>query len=150
MAEFKFEGGKELQAALLKLVDQTGKTTQGKAAMGRAAAKALIPTRDVAKQLAPKLTGALEQSIVIGARLTRRQARMAKKIGKSAVERHVGTSNPAAIPQEFGTFKESAQPFMGPAWDQTQDKALDILGKEAWVEIEKTAKRVARKAARLK
>lgn len=146
----RFEGGSELKAALLKLVDQTGKTTQGKAAMGRAAAKALIPTRDTAKRLAPKLTGDLEESIIIGTRLTRRQARMAKKVGKSAVERHVGTANPAGIPQEFGTFKEPAQPFMGPAWDQTQDEALGILGAEAWKEIEKTARRVARKAARLK
>lgn len=144
----KFEGGKDLENALLKLVDITGKTTQGKAAMGRAAAKALEPTQRVAKALAPRLTGDLEESIVIGSRLTRRQARMAKKVGKSAVERHVGTANPAGIPQEFGTFKESAQPFMGPAWDATQDKVFGGLSDEAWKQIEKTANRIAKKRAR--
>lgn len=141
----KFEGGAELQVALKQIVNATGKTTQGKAAMGRGAAKALEPTRDRAKALAPKLTGILKNSIIIGARLTRRQARLAKKVGKSAVERHVGTADPAAIPQEFGTFKETAQPFMGPAWDSTQDEVFNRLGAEAWKEIEKTAKRIAKK-----
>lgn len=150
MAEFKIEGGKELEAALIEMVNAAGKSTSGKVAMRRALTTSGGITRRAAQILAPKLTGVLEQSIVVGTRLTRRQARMAKKIGKSAVEVHIGTADPAAIPQEFGTFKENAQPFMQPAWDQTQDKVFQRIGTEAWSELEKTAQRAARKAARLK
>ena len=149
MANFRFEGGKELQAALKQLVEQTGKTTQAKAAMRRTLTEGGKITQREAKALAPKLTGALVESIVVGTRLTRRQARMARK-SKSAVEVHVGTANPAAIPQEFGTFKEPAQPFMQPAWDRTQKAVLAKIGTESWNQISKTAQRLARKAAKLK
>lgn len=150
MAEFKIFGGKELEAALMELVEASGKSTSGKAAMRRALANSAKITQKEARALSPKLTGVLEQSIIVGTRLTRRQARMARKLGRSQVEVHVGTSDPAGIPQEFGTFKESAQPFMQPAWDKTQDKVFLQIGEEAWSELEKTAQRAARKAARLK
>lgn len=148
MATAKFEGGKELEQALALLVDATGKTTQAKAAMRRALTEAGKITQNVAQENAPKLTGQLQVSINVGTKLTKRQARMARKAGKDDVEVHIGTSNPAGIPQEFGTFKESAQPFLGPAWDSTQNQVLDKIGTESWVQIEKTARRIASKAAR--
>lgn len=142
---FKIEGAAALEAALKALVDAVGKDTQGKAAMRRALTQAAKPMEERAKVLAPKLTMALTDSIVTGTRLTKRQARMTRKLGKSAVEVHVGTADPAGVTQEFGTFKEPPQPFMGPAWDDTQDQVFEAIGAAAWSEIEKTAKRVASK-----
>lgn len=141
----KFEGGRELQQALAAVADATGKNTQGKAAMRRALTEAGKITQTAAKANAPVLTGRLQLSINVGTKLTRRQARMVRKAGKSAVEVYVGTSDSAAVPQEFGTFKERAQPFMGPAWDSTQDAVLEKIKTEAWTQIEKTAQRVAKK-----
>ncbi len=143
-----FAGGRELKQALAAIVEATGKTTQGKAAIRRTLTEAGKITQASAKSKAPQLTGALEISIHVGTKLTKRQAGLARKADKSAVEVHIGTADPAAIPQEFGTFKEGAQPFMGPAWDETQDQVLAKIETEAWNQIEKTAQRIARKAAR--
>lgn len=101
------------------------------------------------KAKAPKLTRDLEQSIITGTKLTRRQARAAKAEGKAFSEIHIGTANPAGVPQEFGTFKERAQPFGRPAWAETQDEALDIIARELGNEIEKSRARLARKASRI-
>lgn len=146
MAEF--QGGTELRIALQQLINATGKTTQAKAAIRRTLTIAGKITQGAAQANAPRLTGALQTSINVGTKLTKRQARIARKAGKDDVEVYVGTADPAAIPQEFGTFKEGAQPFMGPAWDATQDKVLDKIATESWNQIEKTARRVAKKAAR--
>lgn len=140
---FKVEGLREIEKALLELPQATRKPT-----MRRVATKALAPFEEAAKANAPKLTGDLEASITTGTRLNKRQRRLSRRLGKSAVEVHTGTANQAGVPQEFGTFKESAQPFMRPAWDATQGEVLDGVKTLSWEEIEKTAKRVARKALR--
>lgn len=41
-----------------------------------------------------------------------------------------------------------AEPFMRPAWDRGKDKALDDLGRILGEEIEKTARRLARRQAK--
>ena len=64
------------------------------------------------------------------------------------MEVHVGPGqNPQAITQEFGTYKEPAQPYLTPAWEAEKMNALDIVGTGLGIEVEKTAARIARKAA---
>jgi HK97 gp10 family phage protein len=144
VASIKIEGLRGLEAALMELPKATGKAT-----LRRVLKRAAQPIVVAARDKAPKLTRTLEQSIIAGTKLTKRQAKFAKKEGKSSSEIHVGTSDPAGIPQEFGTFKEGAQPFMRPAWDAEQDQSLTIITESLGDEIEKSRHRLAAKAARL-
>lgn len=136
----RMEGLRELDAALGELPK-----TLGKATLRRVLKRAAEPLRDHAQRLAPRLSGALQASIVIGTKLTRRQARMAKKAPKSTVEMFVGPNNPAAVPQEFGTHDQRAQPYMRPAWDAEQTEVMVRIGEELGPEIEKTAARLAKR-----
>ena len=141
---FQIEGLRELETALGKLPKATGK-----AALRRVAKKALQPFDQAWRERAPVLTGELEESGGVGTKLTRRQARLNRKIeGKASIEMHAGPNNPAAVPQEFGTFDQSAQPFMRPAWAATSGQVLDIVKSELGSEIERTAARAARRLAR--
>lgn len=108
----------------------------------------------VAKSLAPDdpATGGndLKSSIVAGpaSKLNTRQKRMNKKRDdKSFGEGFAGTADPAGVPQEFGTVNHGPQPFMRPAWSQTQKPLLDHVAKNAWPEVEKTAARAAKRKA---
>lgn len=141
----KIEGLKDLDRALGELPKAAGK-----AVLRRVARKALEPFDKAWRAKAPHLTGQLEESGGIGTKLTKRQARLnRKRDDKSSIEIFSGPNNPAAVPQEFGTFDQSAQPFMRPAWAETQDETLAIVKTELGTEITKTADRIARKAARL-
>lgn len=139
----KVEGLRELDRALGQLPKATAR-----AVLQRTLKKAAQPLKAAMRAKAPKLTHDLEQSIIDGTKLTRRQARMVKADGKAFATRHVGSSNPAAIPQEFGTFKEDAQPFARPAWAETQDDVLDIIKRELGGEIMKSAQRLAMRRSR--
>lgn len=140
----KVEGLRELNDALEQLPKRTQTAT-----LRRVLKLAAEPVVTAMKAKAPKLTRDLEQSITSGTRLTKRQAKMARREGKSYSEIYVGSANPAAIPQEFGTFKESAQPFGRPGWAESQNPALEIIKNELGEEIDKSAKRLARKTAKL-
>ncbi len=140
----KFEGLRDLDHALSELP----KIATAKAVVRRVLKIAAEPLRAMAEQLAPRLTGRLKLSIVIGTKLTRRQARMAKKEPRSMTEMFVGTANEAAVPQEFGTHDQKAQPFMRPAWHATQDDILVSIGEQLGPEIEKTAARLAKRVSR--
>jgi HK97 gp10 family phage protein len=141
----KVEGLNGLDAALGELPQAAGK-----AVLRRIAKKALQPFDQAWREKAPHLTGQLEESGGVGTKLTRRQARInRKRDDKSSIEMFAGPNNPAAVPQEFGTVDQAAQPFVRPAWDATQGETLDIVKNELGGEIQKTAQRLARKAARL-
>lgn len=141
----KVEGLKDLDAALAELPK-----TAAKATLRRVAVKALQPFDKAWREKAPHLTGQLEESGGVGTKLTKRQASLnRKRDDKSFVEVFAGPDNPAAVPQEFGTVDQRAQPFARPAWDETQDETLAIVREELGAEIDKTAERLARKAARL-
>lgn len=141
----KVEGLKALDQALGEL----GKSA-GKAVLRRVAKKALEPFDAAWRQKAPRLTGELEKSGGIGTKLTQRQARLnRKRDDKSSIEMFAGPNNPAAVPQEFGTVDQRAQPFVRPAWEQTQSEVLVNVETGLGAEIEKTAKRQQAKAARL-
>lgn len=139
----KVEGFRELAKALEELPKATARNT-----LRRVLKKAAEPVRNDAQQKAPVLTGGLKASINVGTQLTRRQKADAKKEGTYFSEVHVGTASGHGIPQEFGTFKDTAHPFMRPSWDANQGKALKIIGDELGKEIEKSAIRRARKLAK--
>lgn len=141
----KVEGLSGLEAALRELP-----TAAGKAVLRRAAVKALKPFDEAWRANAPRLTGQLEESGGVGTKLTRRQARLnRKREDKDSVEVFAGPNNPAAVPQEFGTVDQRAQPFMRPAWDATKGEVLANVAEGLGAEIDKTAQRLARKAAKL-
>jgi HK97 gp10 family phage protein len=145
-------GFKELEREL----DNLSKAA-GKGVLRRALKKSAQPLVDLAQSLAPRDTGRLAQSIIVGAKLNGRQARLHKRMFKderSAVEMFVGPSyllgdgGRHGHLLEFGTIKMAPQPFMRPAWDRDQRAMLDRLREELWRELEKTIARAKRKAAR--
>jgi HK97 gp10 family phage protein len=140
----KVEGFRELAAALEQLPKATARNV-----LRRTLLKAAEPIDDIGSSLAPVETGKLQRSVVAGTQLTRSQKRMAKKEGKHFAEVHVGTANPVGIFQEFGTFKEPAQPFMRPTWDTQKDRALGRIKTDLAAEIDKSARRLAKKTGKL-
>ena len=144
MARVKVEGLRELERALKELPKATGK-----AVLRRTGIKALKPFDEAWRRLAPRLTGALEESGGIGTKLTTRQARLnRKREDKASVEVFAGPNDPAAIQDEFGNVSQAPTPFVRPAWDATKDQVLENVKTELATEIDKAAKRLARKAAR--
>lgn len=146
-------GLKELE----KELDNLSKAA-GKGVLRRALKKAAQPTADLASTLAPRDTGRLAGSIIVGTKLDGRQAKIHKKMfrdDRAAVEMFVGPSyilgdgGRHGHLLEFGTYKMSPQPFMRPAWDQDKRAMLDRLSDELWAELEKSIARAERKAAKL-
>lgn len=145
VTKFRFEGGKELENALAAL----GKAATAKAASRRALKKAAEPILKEYQSRTVVATGTLVGNEVSGTRLNRRQSRMNRKMGKSEVEVHIGTADPAGIQQEFGNVNQAASPALTPAWDaEGGQKAVDRIGSEMWTEIGKTAARQAKRLSR--
>lgn len=144
MADFKISGFAELEKALADLPKATERSV-----LRRVAKKALEPMMDRAQQLAPVDEGTLRDSIVIGSSLTSRARRADKKEPRLGVRVFMGTANRNGVPREFGTSRSSATPFMRPAWDGGNRAALDVILNDLGEEVEKAAKRAARKKARL-
>lgn len=142
----RIEGLRELERALAELPKATARNT-----LQRVLKKAAEPTADAWKAKAPRDAGQYAESIIVGpsSKLTGRQKKDAKKEGKHFAEIHVGTADPAGQQQEFGNINHPAQPSGRPAWKETQDGALNTIKAELGGEIEKSAARLASKAARL-
>lgn len=142
---FKFEGGRELERALGEM-----KKATAKAVGRRALKKAADPILAAYNARTVVATGTLLDNELVGTKLNRRQAAMNRKMGKSEVEVHIGTADPAGIQQEFGNVRQAAVPALRPAWDaEGGETALGRIGSELAIEIEKTAARAARRTARL-
>ena len=154
----KVEGLRELEAAFAEL----GKTLS-RGVMRRAADKALKPMLEQAKGRVAASTqnvGQLEDSMAVSGRLSKRQAKDARREGKSYVERYAGAGAlPQAIALEFGTGERfhrdgksvgvmDAEPFMRPAWDAHKAGMPEAVGRDLWTEIEKAAARKARRDAK--
>lgn len=140
----RVEGLRELENALGQLPKATGK-----AVLRRVAKKALGIFDKAWRERAPHLTGSLEESGGVGTKLTRRQARLnRRRENRSSIEMYAGANDPAAIPEEFGWVDGQAQPFMRPAWDATKYEVLDSVADQLGPEIERSAARLARRAAR--
>jgi HK97 gp10 family phage protein len=147
MAEIAHISGlKELNAALAELPKATARNV-----LQRTLKKAAQPLLESMGDRAPRLTGTLQASVIMGpsSKLTGRQKRDAKREGKHFAEIHVGTSDPAGQFQEFGTFKDAAQPWAAPAWEETKNGALETIKTGLGNEIEKSAARLAKKAGKL-
>ena len=106
------------------------------------------PVAKTARALAPEHLGFLRESIDVSTKLSGRQRKLHKK--QSPVEMYIGPGpDPAAHLQEFGTGPgHHAQPFMRPAWDRHRHEVLDTIANRTWLEIEKTANRLAKRAAK--
>ena len=140
----KLEGFRELDAALGKLPKATAKNV-----LRRVLKKAADPIDQDASAAAPFLTGGLQRSVIAGTRLTRSQRRGSYlQTSNYYAEIHIGTSQSKGMFQEFGTFKDTAQPWFRPAWEANKTVALKIIGDELKIEIEKAAKRYAKKLAK--
>lgn len=163
----RIEGMRELEQALAEL----GNPNQRRAVGRRALRKAAQPIAETARSMAPRRLGHLVGSITVGTRVsgvsaaraafgqvlqsggTRSEAvqalRNVQRASSSLVELHVGPGrHPQAITQEFGTYFHPPQPYMRPAWDGKSSTALDLIKTELWTDIQKTAARMARRAAR--
>lgn len=140
-------GLRELDAALGQLPKATGK-----AVLRRTLKKAGQPIAEDATAKAPRLTGALQISIGVGTKLTRRQSKLHRKMfkdDKASAEVFVGAGGLAQATQtEFGNEHQAAEPYMRPAWDGNKDRALDTIKSELGAEIMKAAQRLAKRAAR--
>ena len=143
----RVQGLRELDAALMELTK-----AGARGVLRRAGLAALQPVADAAQAAAPRLSGALQLSVGVGTKLTRRQAGLHRKMvrdDKASVEVFAGAGGLAQATQmEFGNFKDAAQPYLRPAWDAGRMQVIENLKRHLGAEIDKAAVRAARKAMR--
>ncbi len=169
----KVEGLKELDRALGELTKATARNT-----LQRALITAGEPMRAAAERNAPVDTGELKRSIKISSRVDNRagkreyaatlagggtkaqavqalrDARRAKGIGESFAEAFIGPEKGRrrlavkATVQEFGSRKQSAQPYMRPAFDAEAENVIKRIGTELSREIDKSVTRARARAAK--
>lgn len=139
----KVAGLQDLERALKGLP-----AANGKGVLRRTLKEAGEPVAKTARALVPKDKGYLSESIDVSTKLSRRQRRLHQK--QAEVEMFIGPGpDPAGHLDEFGTGPgHQAQPFMRPAWDQNKTKVLDTIANLTWIEIEKTAKRLAKRSGK--
>lgn len=148
MLRVEFTGGPELERALKDLPRFSLVTAQIRAAQ----MTALEPVAETARALAPKDFGDMAESI--------RPRTVPRRRGGRRGDLTVGVGPDRAhfygMFHEFGwnlkinggTRPMAARPFLRPAWDQHRRGVLDSMKAALWERIEKTAKRLARKAAK--
>ena len=141
---FRLEGGKALDAALAEFARPVAK------AIGRRALKkAADPVLKNYQAATTVKSGHLQESEIAGTKLNKRQARLARKLGKSEVEVHIGTADPAGIQEEFGNVHQAPHPSLTGAWAaEGGQKAVDRIAEELWADMNKTAARAAKRAAK--
>lgn len=140
----KISGLKELDAALGELPKATAK-----AVLRRVLVNAGEPIAQAMRAGAPRDKQYLAESIGVSTVLNPSQKAQQKKDSSPAFqEMYVGTNNPAGMQQEFGNVAQGPQPFARPAWDGKKRETLDFIANSLWHEIQKSAKRLARKAAK--
>lgn len=155
--KMKLEGVKDLMNAFNELPKRTGKSV-----IRRVLKNAAEPVVRDAKQFAMDIRedGTLIEGIAIGSRLSKSQRKGRTKQGDVELFIGPGEQSPLAHLFEFGTadrYTESGafrgrmqpQPFMRPAWEKNKRLVLRKFSNEFGIEIEKAAKRIARKQARL-
>jgi hypothetical protein len=130
------------------------KRSTQKAVVQRTLVKAAEPTRNLWASIAPydasDLGLHLRDSVIVSTKTKSRQTLEGAHPGDVTI--YIGPDKNLphhhGIPMEFGTFKDRPQPSGRPAWEATKDGAFDILGFLMWGEIDATAQRLARRAAR--
>ncbi len=147
-SQSKIEGLKELEAALHRLPRAVGKRF-----LRATLRKIGQPIADDARAKAPRDDGTLQNSIGVGSKLTKRQRSLHRRMfrnDRASAEVFVGAGGvPQAHIKEFGSITNAAQPFLRPAWDAHKGQLVEQMKTELWGQIERRAKREARKAARL-
>lgn len=132
---FKFEGGKEIAAALLQLSDRGARAIQQEALLD--GAEVIRPAiAKAAPRRAPKPD--IADNIV-----TSRLNVTEEHGGGLAVGPQKGFYYGTFL--EFGTAHMSAQPFMRPGFDTTVGEALTTIGSSFWREL--AAKGIHRSSA---
>jgi len=141
----RVEGLRELDQALGQLSKATGKNV-----LRRVGRKALEPVAEKARSLAPVDEGDLRDSIGVGTKLTTRQRKLHRRAGdRSTVEVFAGAGGlPQATLREFGGDGSPAHPYLRPAWDSLKHRVLVSIKDMLGTEIEKSARRAARRAAK--
>jgi hypothetical protein len=141
-----------LKRAVLAALEPTAKSARAKAPRGKKA----IRTKS-GKTIDP---GTYAETIDVSVTLSRRaRAEHTPHTGPTEAEAFVGPkpAGPGVL-EEFGTATRhwrngksvgfaAAHPHMRPAWEETKDEVLVLLGKMLWVEIAATANRLARRQA---
>lgn len=159
LLQMEIVGAKELEAALLAL----GQDRLIKATLKRGLLKAAQPAVRTAQGLAPRRSGRMASKIAVSSTLSRRQrraqgygARTSTRGGSATVYLGAAPRGPAVL-DEFGTGPRfhrktgkfvgatPAQPFMRPAWEQHKEQILRDFSRELWIQIEKSAERLARR-----
>lgn len=146
MFRMDFEGGKELEAALMDLPHTTARASARRMLK---LAGALIA--GAAASNAPVREGDLQASYGVGTRLTRRQRKLARGSDKGQVEVYVGPGEggyQAGLQTEFGNEHQAAEPHLRPAFDAQKRPALDLIARDWWADIERTWARHMRKMAK--
>lgn len=147
---FSFEGGKDLEMALMNLSSKATARNVGR----RALTKAAEPIAAKARLLAPKDEHDLETAIKVGRAIApfqrdgNRGDYIAVFVGiDESVDKRLHIY---AAEQENGNpdRQMEAQPYMRPAWDSEKGKAVDLIAPALWEDIAATNERAARRAAR--
>lgn len=149
----EFKGGRALETALKELnISQARKKGVARRALDRAAE----PMADKWRQGVDVLKGDMKRAIKTGNRAQTKATRKFKRgAGQDIVERFIGidpNEAPAerlevyAYIEEFGDEDQPANPAGRAAFESDKFRAMDRIGDELWKEIEKTAKREAKKA----
>lgn len=152
----RIDGLKELDKALGELGKRVGKATLRKAIKA-----ASVPVINDAQALAPVDDGTLKASIIAGTKLGKAQRKLQNKEsrangGKATAEIYIGPTAPHAHLVEFGTAPHvlyrgikhpgtQPQPFMRPAFEQNQEKMMEIMKQELIIQINKALARQAKR-----
>ena len=140
----KITGFRELDRALSELPKATERGV-----LRNVAKKALQPMLEDAQDKAPVDDGQLRDSLQISATgLTKKAKRQDRGRPKKGARMYLGTASPYAALREFGTVQTPATPFLRPAFDSNVKGTIEIIRRELREEIDKAARRVARKARR--
>lgn len=150
-----FAGAEFLEQALRDL----GSDPDVRKALGDSMLQAAEPMAKAARAKVRRgKTLRLEESIDVSKTLSRRQRSQAHtRTGPTEATVYVGPKPVGAgVLLEFGTTLRHwrtgkstghvpAFPFMRPAFEETKFQVIDLFGKLLWINIEKAAKRIARR-----
>lgn len=139
----RFEGGQQTAQAL-----EAFKTSTAKGIVRRALATAAKPFDEHWRAHVGEASGTLKKSGGIGSKLSRSQAKVKER--NANIEVFAGPGPLVqAIQDEFGNEHQAPNPAVRGAWDATSAEMPETVGRELWVQMEKTARRQANKAAKL-
>jgi HK97 gp10 family phage protein len=147
-------------AELGRALDELEKASTVRSLIQRVLKKAGQPVAEHASDLAPigpqrhgkgtHKAGRLKTSFTVGTSLSKTQKRLEKNRDTTSFTQVYIGAGPfvEAITEEFGTARGvKPHPMLRPAWDGGKERVLESIKNDMGAEIEKTAARVARRAA---